>query len=685
MPDLEQRVDGFFWLHGFEGVNVHDDRRAIGDQETAWLENLIPLGDGNARAVYDAGTILYIAPGTLTIVYDFPFNINKTFYHAVFLSDGSAVAVATANGNVTTMAAAATFTLSAGLPYCVQWGNAGILIIVPAGSGGGYYAWDGAFYGPSGTAPAWLSGLAANITTTGATNQTTPSTSATVTITQANPGVISWTANALANGAPFYLTTTGTLPAPLVANQIYFATSAATNTIEAALTPGGAAIATTTAGSGTHTATSIADNEITNVANTSGIVAGMGISGSGIQNGTLITAISPSPAGTITLSLPTTSASNSVNLTINWTMPTGLVGTAIETYQSRVWIVNGANVVFSAPGNGANFATSQGGGAFTSSDGFLKTGFLNVKQSNGFLYLFGDGSINCVSGVQTSGTPSTTTFNNQNVDPQTGLGWRDAITAFGRALCFANPTGVYALYGGAAEKISDKIDGLFINSNFTTVTPSMFTTTIFANRCLGIIMNAEDPTTNTFRTIMALWNGKKWFIGSQGLAVIFGTTLEQNAIPQGWGNDGKNLYQLFAVESFTLTKKVATKLWQSRKTPFTRITNKDIFVESAVFFGETTGVMWNATVDSDINPSEAFVFQGGPIIFQGNAGSGLQTLQFVNSLNQPINFIGYPPGVRGMTGGQAGFRLGMTATTQSPDFTLIGIGMTYNDERLEGR
>ena len=69
--------------------------------------------------------------------------------------------------------------------------------------------------------------------------------------------------------------------------------------------------------------------------------------------------------------------------------------------------------------------------------------------------------MNVLSNVQTSGTPVTTTFNNQNVDPQIGTPWHNSVQAFGRGLVYANTTGVFALYGGAAEKVSDDLDGIF--------------------------------------------------------------------------------------------------------------------------------------------------------------------------------------------------------------------------------
>src|SRR5213079_1076266 len=119
--------------------------------------------------------------------------------------------------------------------------------------------------------------------------------------------------------------------------------------------------------------------------------------------------------------------------------------TAIEVFQTRVWIANGAVVSYSGPLNGANFSGAVGGGAFTGTDSFLRNKYTAIRQANGFLYVFGDSSINVISNVQTSGSPLSTTFNNQNVDPQVGTPWPNSVQAFGRGLVFANQSGVYAL------------------------------------------------------------------------------------------------------------------------------------------------------------------------------------------------------------------------------------------------
>ena len=78
-----------------------------------------------------------------------------------------------------------------------------------------------------------------------------------------------------------------------------------------------------------------------------------------------------------------------------------------------------------------------------------------------YTYVVGDGSASVVSSVTTSGNPPTTTFNYQNIDPQTGNSWRDSMQDFGRSILFANETGIFGLYAGGATKISAKLDQIF--------------------------------------------------------------------------------------------------------------------------------------------------------------------------------------------------------------------------------
>lgn len=77
---------------------------------------------------------------------------------------------------------------------------------------------------------------------------------ATVTITIATPGVVTWNAHGLRNGMPIRLTTTGALPTGLVAGTTYYIVNKSTNTFQLSATVDGSAINTSGSQSGTHTA-----------------------------------------------------------------------------------------------------------------------------------------------------------------------------------------------------------------------------------------------------------------------------------------------------------------------------------------------------------------------------------------------------------------------------------------------
>lgn len=100
-----------------------------------------------------------------------------------------------------------------------------------------------------------LMGLESNDVST-ETPAAEPDKTATVTITIATPGVVSWAAHTLQDGDQVILTTTGALPIGLTAGTSYYVVNAAPGTFQLAATPGGAAINTTGTQSGVHTATS---------------------------------------------------------------------------------------------------------------------------------------------------------------------------------------------------------------------------------------------------------------------------------------------------------------------------------------------------------------------------------------------------------------------------------------------
>ena len=98
-------------------------------------------------------------------------------------------------------------------------------------------------------APAWATPAATT------SNFDWPQKSSTVTISNASPAAVTYTAHGLVVGQSLYFTTTGTLPTGLSPNTIYYVQAVVdANTFNVAATYGGSAINTSSAGSGTHTA-----------------------------------------------------------------------------------------------------------------------------------------------------------------------------------------------------------------------------------------------------------------------------------------------------------------------------------------------------------------------------------------------------------------------------------------------
>ena len=302
--------------------------------------------------------------------------------------------------------------------------------------------------------------------------------------------------------------------------------------------------------------------------------SGTGFTAVGIVSGGIITGIQVTNPGSGFLSsdLPLTltftgGGGTGAAGTITSVVPTAISGTAIEIYSGRVWIANGPTITFSAPGSVTDFSTANGGGNFTSSDSFLRVGFTQLKQTNGFLYLIADSSVNYISGVQTSGSPPITTFTNQNADPEAGTPWPSTVDVFNRNILFANPFGVQVSYGGAVTKISEVLDGVYNTvTNFGNIVPSAAKAIVFGKKIWALLLPIIDPVTGQQVNKLLLYrdggSGKPiWWATQQDVNLIYIQFQEINSVLTAWGTDGKSVYQLFAQPSINFTKTAQTKLW----------------------------------------------------------------------------------------------------------------------------
>ena len=158
-PDTNKDQPPSLWsMQQWGGINTHNGRSAIDDNEFAWLQNFIPLGAGNMRTMWSNSVPIYSAPGGLTIVYYFFYNIATVQQCFVVLSDGTGYQVNPVTGTVVTVNNTPGFFYTGStLPQAAQWNASGIIIVTESQNPSGYFAWDGStLYTPGMAAPDWL-------------------------------------------------------------------------------------------------------------------------------------------------------------------------------------------------------------------------------------------------------------------------------------------------------------------------------------------------------------------------------------------------------------------------------------------------------------------------------------------------------------------------------------------------
>jgi hypothetical protein len=693
----------FLVMDGFAGLNTKATRPAIGDQENSWCDNFMPLGKNNLRSLYDVGPALYTATSGTTITSFYFGNIGDIPHMYVFQSDGSVVQVHTdtgfVHGNVLN---AGGIIMPTGQRGVAQWGSQYAVIVAP--QPGGYFLFDDQNTFQPGTL-----GPVVTLTDGGGGYTSQPFMS---TIGGAGSGA-SFSAQLSSTGALARITVTnpgnGYDPDDIIAIAFTGGGSTQTARAHATLTGGSLASIVVTL-SGTGYGIGGPGTVTVSLEGGGGIGATAVASGFSPTGGILSIPITASGQGyTSAPTVVITDPNNPVAQATVAAMPFGVSGTSVETYQSRVWVANGAaltqgsgvpakNLVqFSAPNNAADFSTVDGGGQFTANDSFVRVGYHGLRQSNGFLYLVGDSSINYVAGVQTTGTPPLTTFSNQNVDPQIGTPWPDTLQVYSRALVFANSFGVFAMYGGAVQKVSTPLDNLFTSvtptggtnpfySSLVPTGPSSAVAVVFGIHVYVLLLPIVDAFTGQQQNALLMWDGQKWWTASQSVNLTFINSQEINSVLTAFGTDGTSIYPLFNTPSGKIQKVVQSKLWDTPNYVMVKL-NRWL---SGVFsvMSTTSGILYDGIpasitvgIDTEFGNALATIDEVSAFEMQWLNSSG-QTITWLNGSTPLVwlrgGFVVFGPDLVSTSGRL----MGMTVTTNTPDITLVSLSMVTQQEKL---
>lgn len=635
-------------LRKFRGANTRDSRIAIDDDEFSWIENVIPIGDGDLRVVPASSGIKTTLTGE-SIYYWTDANIGGTDYVICICASGAAYAVNLATYAGTKFAVAGTFS-AAGAVAC-QWKNERVLIIDPSK---GYFSWDGtqlcgngsvtvitvtaggtgynstptvSFYGGGGiSATASLSGNAVNNVSvnTGGTGYATP------------PTVV-FTGGGGSGAAAHCTLSGGTVNGIVVDNGGSGYTSPPT----VSFYDGGSSSPNQGGGSPTATASFSA---------TSGAV----------------TTISVTAPGQTFTSAPTVviSGGNGSGATATAALMAGpSQGTTIASYAGHVWIGYGRIVQFTD--TGSYYSLGGVGGAFTIADSTLASTIQSMLPANGFLYIFGVSSINAIGDVRVSS--GVVLFSNTNLTAQVGTNIPAAITVKERSIWFLNRYGIYALRGANPREMSEELDGMFGNIDFTKpVTAGV--ALIYNNTCASFLVTYNDPVSGPRPLILLnIQHGNErglWFFCSQGSSLQMITGVIVAGVPKAIATDGSNIYELFSDTSTAVSTTIKTKLWDMNDPVSDKMAMRAGI--AATVPAQTTLI--NVSIDNELGYTNPYSLSANSAVtWVNNSG---QSVTWINNSSNPVNWIsqGYSFMKSDVSG--VGKFLGMTLTSTVPQLNF---------------
>ena len=643
-------------VKNFRGVNTKANRTAIGDDEFYWLENAMPVGYGNLKVTpnYDAvGSVTFAH----TVVNFFSANIGVTDYLIAFQDDGSCEYVNLTTNIKGTLASAGTFSTS-GMNIS-QWKNDRVLIIDPVK---GYFTWDAVnliAVGSVGTIGIVIGGTgysAAPAVVISAPNQTNGIQATAIATISAN-AVSSVTLLEAGSGYTSTPTVTFVGGGGANANAVASTTTFAQGTVSVLVTNVGTGYTNAsnitviiTGGGGTNAAGQaiIAGNIVTQVIMTN--------NGSGYTN-----------QANITVSITGGGGSNA---TAKAVINTG-TNSAIQSFSGRVWIANGRTIYYSAAGSYNDFVTVSAG-AVSLTDATLHGNIIQLLSANNFLYIFGDDSINVFSDVRVTST-GVTLFTNTNVSASVGTKLPYAIFPYFRSVLFMNDYGVYALVGSTTSKISDPLDGIFTNIDFTT--GSTTGGQVLLNNILCSAFNFKYTgglgTSSSDRYIQAVFFEKKWFFTSAGNNLKNVVSVPVGGRITLYGTDGTSCVKMYANTTANISSYVQTSL-NPMKDPIRTKQALKVGIEATLQNASNI----NVTVDSEIDSSPSITL--GTTVYWINNLSAI--ISWLNDVNDAVPWSG---GTGGYTlyktdAKQYGKYLGMTVT--SSNYGIVYNGFEYEHE-----
>jgi hypothetical protein len=244
----------------------------------------------------------------------------------------------------------------------------------------------------------------------------------------------------------------------------------------------------------------------------------------------------------------------------------GFATATIAVFQGRVFLGAGQLLQWSGTGSSVGF-NNQGyddflvadlSGTLQIVDSDLVHNITALRSFNNYLWIVGDQSIKQIGSLFPSGAPP---FQLLTLSSDQGTIWPKSCISYNRIFLFANPQGIFGVFGSTVQKISDDLDGIFQNVNFAQQ-PQGAVFDLNSKHNAVFLVRYNDPQIGT-RSLLLVFDGKRWWFASQGntLVAIVNVPIFATDINQLWGSvTGSDVTQLLADPTTAQPFKISTSL-----------------------------------------------------------------------------------------------------------------------------
>jgi hypothetical protein len=239
--------------------------------------------------------------------------------------------------------------------------------------------------------------------------------------------------------------------------------------------------------------------------------------------------------------------------------------TTLAVFQGRVWLGGGALLTWTGTGatygNVAydDFLAADASGSLIISDADLIHAITALRALNNYLFIMGDQSVKQIGNVSLNTAGNVTLFTILTLSSDQGTIYKKSCISYNRVFLFANQNGIYGVFGSSVQKLSADLDGIWKLLDFSQG-PQGALADINAIHNAVFLIRYVDPLQGE-RSIMVAFDGKKWFVVSQGnsLKAIATSASFATGDLSLYGSSGPDITALLAA-NLPVTFKIQTAL-----------------------------------------------------------------------------------------------------------------------------